>query len=343
MSSKNFEALKKGFCLSLLTVCMLFAATSALAEEKIKVGLVMGYGGIGDMSFNDMQYYGLIRAAQKYSIEIDYKVPKTETEQAMEEALDELMAAPPKLVFLAGYHPSLILRDYAAKHKDVHFVLLDNPMSGVENVSSVVYSQHEGSFVVGYLAAKMSKSKHVGFIGGVDIPVIKAFLKGYEEGAAYADPDVKISVEFCSKQPDYSGFNNPKGGNELAKRMYDSGIDVIYSVASASGVGIIEAAKEKEQFVIGVDSNQDHLAEGFVLTSMMKRLDSSIVDLVGLYLDGELKGGEVYTYGYNNKGVGITDMQYTRDKIGPELIQELHDIEAKIASGEITVTNIHTE
>ncbi len=308
-----------------------------------KIGLALGYAGIGDMAFNDMQYRGLIQAKHEYPIDVVYKVPTTETIGEQERCIQDLIDEGCELIFSSGIFSVEGLKRYAPMYPQIHFVLLDNPLSGFDNVSSAIYSQHEGSFLVGFLASKFSRTGKVGFIGGVDIPVIKAFLQGFKEGIQYADPKVTLTAKYCSEAPDFNGFNDPDKGYKLATEMYDQGIDVIYNVASASGNGIITAAKDRGKYVIGVDSNQDALAKGYVLTSMMKRIDLSISDLVGKFIKGELKGNTIYTYGLGNDGIQLTDMKYTRDFIGEKLIIEVYNVRQKIIDGKIKVTNIHEQ
>jgi len=311
-------------------------------KKEIKVGLALGYGGVGDMGFNDLQYNGLIKASKDFNIDIAYKVPESNTEDAMEKIIQELINEKCNLIFVAGFLAVNPTYKLAELNKNIHFVVLDNSMDIKDNISSVIYAQHEGSFIVGYLAAEVSKTKKIGFIGGVDIPVIKAFETGFKEGIAYSGEKIDLSIEFCSRLPDFSGFDAAETGNRIANEMYQSGIDVIYAVAGATVPGIIESAKSNKKFVIGVDSNQDSLAEGYVLTSMMKRLDNSVYDLIKLFLDKKLEN-KVYVYNYSNNGVSITDMKYTRDKISNDIIQRIKEIEKDIAEGKIKVTDYLTQ
>lgn len=308
-------------------------------ESPVKVGLVMAETGPGDISYTDMQYIGLERAEKLYNIEYVYMVPEENTIQAAERIIRDLAQQKCKLIFTSFYFAIEAVKNVAHEFPDIRFVILDYPVTGIANVTSAVYAQHEGSFVVGYLAAKFSQTKNIGFIGGVDIPVIKAFLKGFEEGLAYSRVKTSLKVEYLSRFPEFSGFNSPDKAYLAAVKMYDQGIDVIYNVAGLSGAGIIKAAGDRKKYVIGVDTNQDGLGKGYVLTSMIKRLDYSVVDIVDLYIKGELKTDHVYEYNYKNFGISITDMKYTRDIIGEPLIQELGDIEMKIVNDQISVTN----
>ncbi|THB68583.1 MAG: BMP family ABC transporter substrate-binding protein [Desulfovibrio sp.] len=329
---------------ALICLVLLSTARSSLAQEnRIKVGLALGYGELEDMSFNQMQYNGLIRASQAHDIDITYRLSAEEGEENMLVNLTALVNEDCDLIFAGGHTGREQVMAIAPEHPHIHFVVLDNPVRSIPNVSSAVYAQHEGSFVVGYLAARFSPGKRIGFIGGVDIPVIQAFYRGFEEGVRHGDPDASLIVTYLSEAPDFSGFADPDKGYALAEAMYQGGVDTIYAVAGATNTGVIRAAETNNAYVIGVDSNQDHLARGHVLTSMLKRLDVSIVDLVGKYLQGELEGGRVYEYTYANNGVSITEMEFTRELIGEDVIQEVRDVEQAIIEGRISVTNVHEE
>lgn len=320
-------------------------AADSAAGKQIKVGLALG-GALGDQAYNDMQYKGLIEAAEKFDIAVAYRVPdalgaeqnllanftKILTELAEQEGCD--------LIIINSFQAVEPLDEVAANYPQKFFVLLDGVAKPRDNVASTTYAAHEGSFVVGALAAYVSQTKKVGMIGGVDLPIIKSFLKGFEEGLAYADPAAQLTTEYVSKFPDFSGFGNPQRGYELANQLYEQGVDVIYAAAGSTGNGVIQAASEQQKYVIGVDSDQDYLAPGFVLTSMMKRLDVSIVNLCQLFMEGKLTGSTVYEYSYKNGGISITDMKFTKEKIPADVLENIRAIERKIAAGEIHVTNI---
>lgn len=326
----------------LVILFMLFSLISSAethSNEKIKVGLALGYGGLNDMSFNDMQYNGLIEASKKFNIDIVYKVPKDETEESLTKIIEELVKEKCDLILSSGYLMTTPINNMSKKYPEKMFVIMDQTAEKRENLISVIYSQHEGSFVVGALAAKMTKTNKIGFLGGVNIDVLKAFETGYIEGAKYVNPKINVVVEYCTKLPDFKGFSSPKLGFTIADKMYKENIDIIYAAAGGTGTGIIEAANANKKYVIGVDSDQDYLAKGRVLTSMMKRLDLTVIDIVDKYINKKLVGGIVMEYGYNNNGVSITQMKYTKDLIGPKIIGDIRKIEAQIKTGEIKVTN----
>lgn len=320
--------------------------TSGIKDEykKFKIGIALGVGGLGDQSFNDMQYNGLIELSKNHIVDIFYEVPSDDSPEEMERILEKLCSEY-KCDFViagAGYLMIEPLDKISEKYKNIKFVLIDDFAVLKDNVSSIIFAQHEGSFVVGALAAYLTKTKKVGFIGAVDMQIIKSFLVGFEEGVKYADPNVSLAVQYISfeKDNDYSGYDNPKKANIMAKVMYDSGVDIIYSVAGASGNGIIQSAMDNKKYVIGVDSNQDYMAKGFVLTSMMKRLDNAVFDISQEFIEDKFEGNKTYLYSYKNGGVSITDMKYTRDIISDEVIEKVRNIEKNISLGKIKITNL---
>lgn len=312
-----------------------------VSNKKITVGLALGVGGLGDQSFNDMQYNGLIELSKNFDVNLFYEAPVDDSEEEMYKILDKLCSVE-KCDFViagAGYLMINPLDKISDKYKDTKFVLIDDYAVLKDNVSSIVFAQEEGSFVVGSLAAYFSKTKKVGFIGAVDMQIIKSFLDGFKKGIVYADNTVNIIEEYISfeKDNDYSGYDNPKKAYEIAKKLYDSGCDVIYSVAGASGNGIIQCAADMKKYVIGVDSNQDFMAKGYVLTSMMKRLDKAVYDITENFIAGKFMGNKIYLYSYNNGGISITDMKYTETLIGENVVKKIRNIETKISKGEIIV------
>ncbi len=312
-----------------------------VSDKKITIGLALGVGGLGDQSFNDMQYNGLIELSKNFDVNLFYEIPADDSEEEMYKILDKLCSEE-KCDFViagAGYLMINPLDKISDKYKETKFILIDDFAVLKDNVSSIVFAQEEGSFVVGSLAAYFSKTKKVGFIGAVDMQIIKSFLNGFKKGIAYADDSVKLTEEYISfeKNNDYSGYDNPKDAYEIAKKLYDSGCDVIYSVAGASGNGIIQCAADMKKYVIGVDSNQDFMAKGYVLTSMMKRLDKAVYDITENFIKGNFIGNKNYLYSYENGGISITDMKYTETLIGETVVKKIRDIETKISKGEIVI------
>ncbi len=313
-------------------------------ENKLKIGLAVSSGGLNDNSFNQMQYSGLVELRRKFpeKVDIAYKEPE---ENMNDEEVIRYLAENENcdLVIGAGWEKIDPMNKVALNHPKTKFVLLDEYAIPQENVSTVIFAQNEGSFVVGALAGMMTETKKIGFIGGMNQTVIEDFRVGFEEGIEYIDPKIELYTEYCSRveDDDWSGWENPRKAKEMADKMYNEiGIDIIYAVAGLSGNGVIQSARENKKYVIGVDSNQDHLAKGLVITSMMKRLDKAVFDIGKKFINGELKGNEDYLYGYDNEGVSITEMEFTKDLVGEDKIKKLREIEEKIKNGEIDVTRV---
>lgn len=209
-------------------------------------------------------------------------------------------------------------------------------MEGLDNVSSVAFEQGQGSFLAGALAAYMSKTGKIGFIGGTAVPPVQKFEQGYVDGAKYAVPNIEVEVEYVSPLGDFSGFNAPDKGYALATNMYQNGADTIFTVAGLTGNGIIESARRNGKFAIGVDSDQDSLAKGVVLTSMIKKLDVACYDELKAAMENRFKAGPSF-YGLKENGVSLSQMKYTRNKISDKIMNDINRIREEIISGKIKV------
>lgn len=317
-------------------LCVLSFATSALAGMPV-VGFVTGASGLGDLSFNDMAYGGIRRAQLDYNFKLVILEPKESGKSTEEDIVGVVQQS--DIILLLGAQHTKFAKDMATKHPDKQFILFEVPIEGFDNISSVMFKHHEGSFLAGALAAYVSKTKAVGFVGGTVIPPVQAFEKGYLEGVAYVDPEAKTFVEYVSPAGDFSGFGNPQKGNAIALEQYAKGADIIFAVAGLTGNGIIEAARKTGNYAIGVDSDQDSLAKGFVLTSMIKRMDVASYNELVSALDGKFSPGVTY-YGLKDGGVSLSEMKYTRDKLPEGVLDKVEAIKEKIVSGEILVTDL---
>lgn len=356
MNYRNRTATCLLSALLLLLFVLLFAGCAASGEGvdrlakyaaldrtnvKARVGLALGVSGLGDQSFNDMQYNGLIKAYENYPIHAAFRIPASNKDKDLEKVFLELINDEKcRLIIVAeAYVMTKVVIRLAKRFPDVFFVLMESGVDQYDNIASTEFAQNEGSYVVGVLAALMSKSGHVAFLGGVDIGPIKDFLAGFRQGLQSVKPDIKLTVDYVSRQPDFSGFNSPKRGYKMAKKIYAGGADVLYAVAGGTGNGIIQAARDSKKFVIGVDSNQDHMAPGYVLTSMMKRVDIAVTNMIGRFIENNLSGKRIYRFGYNNYGVSLSPMEYTRMKIPERVLQRVKRTEQQISSGTIQVIN----
>ncbi|MGL4653704.1 BMP family lipoprotein [Cetobacterium sp.] len=314
------------FVMSMMLAIGLFAA------KPLRVGIVLSTGGLGDKSFNDAAYRGLEQAQKDLGIEFKYVEPASPAED--EEFLREYAEAGYDLIIATGFQMTESARTVAADYQDVKFLMIDDVVD-LPNVKSLVFKEEEGSFLVGVIAGLMTKNNAVGFVGGMENPLIKKFEVGFKQGAEYVNPGVKFfSVYTTGPNP----FNDPVRGKENAISEINQGADVIYHAAGGTGMGVIAAAKEKGVFAIGVDSNQDGVAPGTVLTSMLKNVDVGVYDTVKALTNKEFVSG-LSVYGAKENGVGVTEFEFTKEIIGAEKLQKFEEIKAKLMAGEIKVSD----
>ena len=306
------------------------AATKAEAPKK--VAIVYSTGGKGDKSFNDSAFRGLQQAQKELGITFKEYEPKDTSAEA-ENALRQFAeSGEHDLIIGVGFTMKDAVATVAAAFPDQKFAMVDDEVD-LPNVASLKFKEHEGSFLVGALAAMMSKTNTVGFVGGLESPVIEKFQAGFEQGAKYVNPNIKtLSVYLGGANP----FNDPASAKAKTETLIQQGADVVYHAAGGSGNGMFQAVKEKGVFAIGVDSNQDDIIPGFVLTSMLKNVDAAIFNTIKSILDGKFEA-KVQEFGINENGVGTTDFKLTKDKIGEENIKKLEQIKEDIKAGKIQV------
>ncbi|MCP4629671.1 MAG: BMP family ABC transporter substrate-binding protein [bacterium] len=316
-------------------------AQSDKSTSKYKFGLATGLAGLGDKSFNDMQYNGMILAKKKYGISFIYDSPATVDddipviEGLIEKGCNVIIAG-------GGYHMKDPVDILSQKHPGVKFIILDDFANKYhKNVYSVALSQNEGSFLAGALAAQMTKTGNIAVIGAMNIDIINDFVIGYKAGAKYIDKSVNVIVKYISeKDGNINPFTAPKVAKNMSIELYDQDhVDIIYSVATASNMGVFAAAREKGKYAIGVDSDQDFHAKGLILTSMMKRLDAALVYIIGLLMDNKIEN-KPYVIGLENKGVSLTPMTYTRHIIPDACIKKLDRIRDDIINHKITAPTV---
>lgn len=320
-------------------ICCLFALLfHSVSHAENVVGFLVPSSGLGDQSFNDMTYAGLIQARSRHDFALIREQSADFTEQSRQVSMDRLIARGANIIVVNGWEYRNIIETYAAQHPQRTFLINDFPLSGLDNVIATEFGQHEGSFLAGALAAWMSKSHKIGFIGGMDIPVIRSFQSGFKEGALYAAPETEVVDQFLSQPEDsLSGFNNPTLGFNAANIMFNEGVDIIFGAAGLTGNGIIQAARQQQKFVIGVDADQDHMAEGYVLTSVMKRLDKATASILNKIFSGEKVHG-VYTFGLKEGGISLTPMTYTKDIIPEEVHRKLSLLKQQIIEGKTPIS-----
>ncbi len=324
------EHMKK---LAAIILFLLFTLGTAFADQPV-VGFVTGASGLGDLSFNDMSYGGIRKAQQEFNFKLIILEPKPDGESTIED-FTNLIKQSDILILVGAQHEKLV-RLAAPKFPDKKFIISEVPIEGIDNVSSVFFEQGEGSFLAGAIAALTSKTGIIGYIGATPVPPVMTFERGYVAGAEYAVPTIRVKKAYLSPLGDFSGFNAPAKGYNIAMSLFSNGADVIFTVAGLSGNGVIEAARRSGKFAIGVDSDQDSLAKGFVLTSMIKKLDVAAYNELKAIMQNKFKPGPT-SYGLKENGVGLSEMKYSRDKIPDGVLEKVDEIRNKIIRGEIKI------
>ena len=321
-----------GFLAAILVLACCAVAQGAAGVRT--VGMLVGAGGLGDQSYNDMTFSGLGKAQKEFGFRLVVSETNGTSGAAREVAMEKLLREEAEVIVASGTGLIELVKAYSLRYPQKIFLINDCRLEGFGNVASTVFAHMEGSYLVGMLAAAMSTTGTVGFVGGVEMPIIKEFLTGYTCGARRVAPRVRVASQFLSVAPDFSGFENPQQGYETAVRMYEDGADVIYSVAGLTGNGVIQAASRQGRFVIGVDADQDHMAKGHVLTSMMKRLDRATYQEMVKILNGNFLPGITH-YDLSNGGVSLTPMTYTRELVPEGILRQIRQAEEEIINGTV--------
>jgi basic membrane protein A and related proteins len=348
---------------AVLTCALLAGGTSCRQElraderGKIRVGIVFDIGGKDDRSFNAAAYDGVKCAengkhpdgkpCDKPSLGIMLRDVEPGNPTSIEPAMRAFAERGYDLIIGIGFAQAPIMEIVAKDYPNINFAIVDGA-SELPNVASLVFKEHEGSYLVGMIAAKESKTGVLGFIGGMDIGLIHRFAKGYEEGAKAARPDARVIVNYVGVTD--GAWNNPGKGKELALAQIGKGADVIFTAAGNSGLGAFDAVEQAgkdpqgraNRFVIGVDSNQNMVKPGFVLTSMVKRVDNAVYQIVSDVVKGQFKGG-FHVYGLDADGVAYSMDDFNRALIRPETITQAEEARRRIIAGEIKVTDAMTQ
>ncbi|GGP87242.1 MULTISPECIES: BMP family lipoprotein [Streptomyces] len=315
------------------------SSSSSAGGKGVKVGVAYDVGGRGDHSFNDSAARGIDKAKAEFGGEIKELTAKTtDTEADRVERLTQLAQAGYNPVIGIGYAYANSMKQVAAKFPKTSFGIVDSVVEGANNVDNIVFTEEQGSYLAGVAAALKTKTDHVGFIGGVDVPLIKKFEAGFVQGVKDTKPGVKVDPQYLSHGSDTSGFASPDKGKAAAQGMLDNGADVIYTAAGSSGNGAIEAvAGKKGAWAIGVDSDQYNQAslakyKASILTSVVKNVDIGVYDLVKSVKDGKPLTG-TNSYPLAKDGVSLATSGGFIDDIKPKL----DEAKKKIVDGQIKV------
>lgn len=337
----------KKFIKSILALALMVpvaSATVAIAQDSEPVSVAVVYSGnLGDQSYNDSANMGATQAAEEFGVEI--KNLEGTTPDVWEANLLAAADAGYDLVICSSSNFEPYLAEIAAMYPDVKFAIIDTVVEG-DNVQSISFAQNEGSFLAGAAAAMFTQETGVegvneeaviGWVGGMDIPVLNDFFTGYEQGAKYINPDITVLQSFAGT------WNDPLRGKELTLAQFEQGADIVMNVASGTGPGILEAAAEAGLYAIGVDLNQDNDQPGHILTSMIKRVDTAVYTVIADVVNDTFEGGKTQYLDIAAKGVGLTDFAVMREHLGdafPEhIVEKIAELEAQITAGEIDVEN----
>jgi basic membrane protein A len=318
----------------LLTCCTKKAAVQN-APGKVKVGLVLDKGGKDDKSFNAAAFKGAEEAKKDFGIEL--KTIESPDDTAYEPAMRQLAERGYDLVITVGFSQADALKKISPLFPKTHFAIVD-AFVDVPNVVSLIFSEHEGSFLIGYLAGLKTKSNIVGFIGGMDVDLIKRFELGFREGVAYANPKIKVLANYAGVSSE--AWMNPTKGKEIALAQIGQGADILFAVAGATGQGVFDAVEEKKKLAIGVDSNQNWVKPGFILSSMMKRVDVAVYNTIKAESQGRFVWGNKY-FGLADRGVDYALDKYNEALIPEEMRKKIEKVREDITSGKIKVSDYY--
>ena len=323
-----------GLVLCLCISVLIFSQTSL---ATIKVGLIYDVRGRGDLSFCDAAYAGAKKAEEKWEIKLTEINPVQNTDTEM--AVRRLAKLKFDLIIGVGFLFREPMERVAPDFPDVNFALID-AIAKPENVASLIYKAHEGTFLAGVIAAMKTETKKVGFVGGMKIPLVEAFEIGFAAGIKATNPEVELLVNYVGVTP--QAFDDPPKGKELALAQYKKGADIIIAAAGASGLGVLEAARQTKKYIIWVDSNGNGLIPGQVLTSVIKGVELSVYQMIGDVVSDTFTGG-VKNYGLKEGGIEFIVDDDNRSLLSEDILKKVEEFKSKIIAGEIEVPHLRSQ
>lgn len=307
-------------------------ASTDNGDKVFKVGMITDTGGVNDESFNQSTWKGFQDAQEKFGkdkLEIKYLESKQDADyvQNIDTFADEEM----DLIIGVGFKLEQAITEAAKNYPEQQFALIDAVCEGEqpENVTSLLFEDNASAYLTGLIAGRMTETNKVGFIGGMESPVISKFDYGFRAGVKAANPDAEVMVQYANS------FTDSALGKTIANQMHSKNADIIFTCAGAVGIGAIEAAKENGKYAIGVDRDQSDLAPENVLTSAIKRVDAGVFETVKSYVNGTFEGGTTTTYGLEENAVGVPDT--TKNLVSQEILDLVEETITKLKNKEITV------
>lgn len=319
------------FCFFLtIFTCMTHAA---LASDFNPAIVYLYSGSDSDRAFIDAARAGIEKAEHEFGVKVqEHRMVGSENITATIKRVADSGASP---IIAVGYQNVMPVLNLAERYPNTRFTVIDGLVPPLfSNVQSIIFRDHEGAFLVGMIAGKVSKSGHIGFIGGMDIPLIRNFSKGFIQGARYADQEILVDVDMVGTGPD--AWSNPDAAHKLAMKQFSSGADVVFAAAGGSGLGVLKAANETGNYAIGVDTNQNGLFPGHVLTSLVKRVDIAVYDSLKTSHDGKWSPGIKYL-GIKEGALDYAVDQNNKGLISEKLIEDVALAKERIINGMIDV------
>ncbi len=295
-------------------------------DDKLTIGMITDVAGVNDQSFNQSAWEGLQKAEKELGVEVKYLESKQDSDYATN--IETLVDEEVDLVLGVGMKLAPAIEEGAKLYPEQKFVIVDETYKNVpDNVKGILFNSQESAYLAGLVAGKMTKTNNIGFIGGMELPVIEAYQYGYMAGVKATNPKVEIQTQYANS------FTDQAKGKAIANQMYSKGADIIFTAGGDVGTGAIEAAKENGKFAIGVDRDQSSLAPDNVLTSAMKRVDVGVFDTVKELVDGKFQGGTTAVYGLKEGAVGIPDT--TKNLVPQDVIDYVNGEADKFEKGEL--------
>lgn len=317
----------KQLCMTIAALCV----TAGACAAPPRLGMVYDAGGKFDKSFNQSAFEGAERFKKETGIKFIEAQASSDTQA--EQVLRGLARKKLDLIVGVGFSQTQAVHKVAQEFPNVRFVLIDSIAKG-NNINSIMFREEEGSYLVGVAAAMASKSRKIGFVGGMDIPLIRAFACGYSQGAKAINPKIETFQNMVGTTS--AAWNDPAKGGELARAQFDRGVDVVFAVAGGSGMGTLQTAKEKGKLAIGVDSNQNYLHPGTMLTSMVKQVGNAVYDSFMQVKNGTWKPGVTYK-GLKEGGVDWVLDKDNRAVVTPEIEKRVNEAKTDIINGKVKV------
>ena len=331
MKRSHLSELIKKTGLAVIASTFLLAAPIAQAAGHVKPAVVYDTAGKNDKSFNEAVFNGITRFMNDTGIAVTELEPTNEA--MMEQSLKKFAQRGYSPVVAVGFTMANAVAAAAAEYPDTQFTIIDGVVDA-PNVQNVIYKEHEGSFLVGVMAAMASNSGTVGFVGGMDIPLISRFECGYKQGVAHADSSMNVLAQMTGSTP--AAWGNPTKGGEITRSQVENGADVVYAAAGGTGIGVYQTAADMGVLAIGVDSNQNYMQPGTMLTSMYKKVGLAAYNSFAAAVAGNWEAG-FSVNGVAEDGVGAAMDEYNADLVSADMLAAVDTARAAIISGDIVV------